>query len=128
MSGFCTDCGTRIASFDGLSCCPTCGSTGVPCADANQVSVTVNWHELRVLCIWAENWQREKNLGRVIYAIAKRLQRQHPNQSPLTRAAEIGEIADKYDVGVTSADLRRDIAEQTGREVRLDSTPPTRGE
>ncbi len=124
-SGFCTDCGARIASFDGLDGCPVCGSKGVPCGDDNQVTVSVNWHELHVLCVWAENWQRHANLGRVVYAIAARLKAQHPERNALTLAGELGEIAKQYDISVTSADLRRDVAEQTGEEVGLVRPAPS---
>lgn len=119
MGGFCTDCGHKIASFDGLNGCPACDSRGIPCASENQVSVSVNWHELRILVIWAENWQRRHTLGRTVYAIAKRIESQHPEQPCLTLASELGEIAKKYDMQVTDPALRRDIAEQTGEEPGL---------
>jgi hypothetical protein len=119
MSGFCTDCGTTVASFEGLTACPACGSTGIPCATDRQVTVDVNWHELHILCVWAENWQRQQTLGRTVYAIAKRLEAQHPEHGPLTLAAELGQLAAQHEVRVNSAELRRDIAEQTGEEVGL---------
>jgi hypothetical protein len=119
MAGFCVECGGHVDSFDGLKCCPLCGSTSLPCADEEQVSVSINWHELRVLCMWAENWQRENDLGRTVFAIAKRLAAQHPDRASLTFAGEIGEIAKRYDVSVSDPALRRDIAEQTGEETGL---------
>ena len=124
MSGFCTDCGHKVANFEGLKACPACGSRGIPCDDANQVGVLVNWHELRLLTTWAENWQRSKvPESKVVYAIAKRLQAQFPDRDSLTLAGELGEVAKKYDISVSSADLRRDIAEQTGEETGLTQPP-----
>lgn len=75
--GFCTRCNFQIKSFDGLSKCPNCDTEQFPCSYANQVKVSVNTHELRILCMWAENWalqsEAEEN---VVYAIALRLLRQ----------------------------------------------------
>lgn len=121
--GFCLDCGHRVESFDGLDRCPACGSQSVPCANANQVDVSINWHELRVLVIWAENHQRDKQLGRTVYAIADRIAAQHPERAKacaLSLAGELGQLAQQFpDISVNSAALRRDIAEQTGEETGL---------
>ena len=121
--GFCTDCGHRIESFDGLNGCPACGTQSLPCGDEDQVTISVNWHEMRILSIWAENYQRAQQLGRTVYSIAKRIEAQHPGRTPLTLAGELGEIAKEHDISVSNADLRRDIAEQTGEETGL-VTPP----
>lgn len=117
--GFCVNCGHRVESFDGLSACPKCGSTGVPCPDDSQVTVSVNWQELRVLGIWAENYQRTLKDGGPVYAIAKRLEAQHPTRAPLTLAGELGQLAKEYDISVSSPELRQDIAAQTGEETGL---------
>ena len=121
MGGFCTECGYRVEAFDGLNTCPACGTSGLPCADDNQVDVSINWHELRILCIWAENWQRSHAPeARTIFAIAKRLHAQHPYRTPLTLAMELGQVAERFsDVSVSDPLLRRDIAEQTGHETGL---------
>jgi predicted nucleic acid-binding Zn-ribbon protein len=126
--GFCTDCGARVESFEGLKGCPSCGTSNIPCLGDEQVNVSVNWHELHVLCVWAENWQRQNQLGRTVYAIAKRLHDQHPDRGPLTLAGELGEIAKAHEISVSSADLRRDIAEQTGEETGLIELPGFDGE
>ena len=123
--GFCTDCGARIEDFRGVSRCPVCDTVSRPCFDDSQVTVSVNWHELHVLCVWAENYQRDHHLGRVVYSIARRLQSQHPAQYPLTLAGEIGELSKAHgEVQVSNAHLRRDIAEQTGEETGLLRLPP----
>jgi hypothetical protein len=121
--GFCTDCGHRVVSFDGLTPCPKCGTTNIPCHDDNQVTVSINWHELHILVVWAENWQRLQNLGRTVYGIAARIADQHPEHNALTFAGEIAEISKHYEVQVTDPHLRRDIAEQTGQEVGLHRLP-----
>lgn len=119
--GFCTDCGHRVESFDGLNGCPKCGTRSIPCADEDQVTLSINWHELHILVLWAENWQRAHpdHCGRVVYAIAKRIAAQHPTRGALTLAEELGELARSYELSVTDPALRQDIAEQTGEEAGL---------
>lgn len=122
--GFCIDCGSDIQSFEGLSACPFCNTQSVPCASSDQVSVSVNWQELRVLVMWAENWARSHadstpTMRRTVYRIAQRLRGQHPERAPLTFAEELGDLASEYRVQVTDPRIRQDIAEQTGREVDL---------
>jgi hypothetical protein len=98
--GFCTLCGEKIRSFEGLEKCPHCGTKGVPCGYENQVNVSINMHELRVLCIWAENWGQTKsddpNLSPdVVYAIARRLRRQLGDKdTSLTMADEFRQLKD----------------------------------
>ena len=81
--------------------CPKCGDTSVPCDPEDDVTITINWHELRLLCIWAENWGlRLKEAGRGspegIYAVAGRLKAQHPNRLSLTLIDEIRQIAEEF--------------------------------
>jgi len=75
--------------------CPRCGTKSLPCDPARDVDVRINWHELRILCMWAERWGLEAE-GRgeggatdVVYAIAGRLKAQHPTQSALTLIDEL---------------------------------------
>lgn len=96
-SGFCTRCGVEIESFDGLTACPRCGTTGVPCAADRQVEVSINVHELRILCIWAENWALSKPSvdENLVYAIAARLRRQLGElDCSLTMAEEFQSLRD----------------------------------
>lgn len=91
--GFCLDCGTEIESFEGLSACPFCGTTGSPASHKEQVNVSINWFELRILCIWAERWANEKNIDvHTVYGIAHRLEKQFPNMTKLTLAGEISDL------------------------------------
>jgi hypothetical protein len=128
--GFCTACGHRVVTFGDSTTCPECGRewrTAIPCADENQVTVSINWQELRVLVMWAENYQRRSlNERGPVYAIAKRIEAQHPGlakQAPLTFAGELGQIADEYRLSTNDARLRRDVAEQTGHELGLHLPP-----
>lgn len=94
-AGFCTVCGVQVASFEGLQRCPHCGTQSLPCSFAEQVQVTVNLQELRVLCMWAERWALEREQEGcnpdLVYAIATRLRNQLPThlQHPLTMADEL---------------------------------------
>jgi hypothetical protein len=103
---WCTLCGARFthAEIDGALACPKCGDTGNPCDPNEDVSVTVNWHELRILGIWAENFanacQTRNPNGdgeahpRTVHAITRRLQRQFPGKTALTLSGEIAQIKD----------------------------------
>ena len=42
--------------IEGAKECPNCHDRGVPMDVANDVMVKINWHELRMLCLWAERW------------------------------------------------------------------------
>jgi hypothetical protein len=110
---WCTDCGARFTDEEikGWGC-PKCGSQGVPCGTDQDVAVEVNWHELRILVIWAENYaascQRNgadkgvEKMPMTVSAIARRLQRQHPNLPALTLAEEIAGLPaalDKAGIG-----------------------------
>lgn len=120
--GFCTECGYEVEKFEGLQKCPSCHTNGVPCSWENQRLISVNWHELRILVMWAENWARAHQLGRTVYSIANRIEAQEPKlaeDSPLSLAKELGILAKTFNLDVSSAELRRDIAEQTGEETGL---------
>lgn len=104
--GFCTLCSHHVDSFDGLTCCPNCMHTGKPCGDGDQVSVNVNVHELRVLCIWAENWAhhsksqpRSEWMPDIVYAIAARLRKQLGEHAkvPLTMSDEFAHLKQHFE-------------------------------
>lgn len=80
--GFCSHCHIDIPSFAGLTACPNCGTRGIPCAYDEEMTITINLHELRILTYWAERWSmRLRELGEpnaLIYAIALRLKRNNP--------------------------------------------------
>src|ERR1700722_7313992 len=104
---WCTVCGARFTQeeISGWGC-PKCKYQGVPCATSDDVRVELNWHELRILVIWAENYAQrcatnpapgDENLSMpsVVTAIARRLQRQHPTLTALTLSEEIAELPRK---------------------------------
>jgi hypothetical protein len=94
----CVRCGSEFSEVEtaGARGCPNCGATSVPMAIAQDVTVKVNWHELRVLGIWANNWaavcDEQDPTGDAKGAIAgtlRRLEAQHPNRPPLTLMGEL---------------------------------------
>jgi hypothetical protein len=100
---WCVDCGARFTAqeIEGCFACPKCGSAGVPCSVEQDVRVEVNWDELRILGIWAENHARQcaanpgnggEKMPRTVQAICRRLQRQFPSFAPLTLSQEIAEL------------------------------------
>jgi predicted nucleic acid-binding Zn-ribbon protein len=104
----CTRCAAEFtdADIEAATACPSCGSTGVPCAIKNDVQVTVNWHELRILVMWAENYEAaivasdpvaNGSSKGAIAAIAKRLMRFRPDGAPPLRFAdEFAELQDHF--------------------------------
>lgn len=110
---WCCLCGARFteAEVEGATCCPRCGDGGVPCDAAKDLTVRVNWLELRILGIWAENWAQHCQRTApndpggarpaVIHAITRRIERQHPGNTPLTLSGEIIEVK-QHGMGVES--------------------------
>lgn len=101
---WCTVCGGRFTEEEikGWGC-PKCGNQGVPCDTAQDVRVEVNWHELHILTVWAENWAQEasrrasadpssENMPKVVAAIARRLTQQYPELPQLTLCGEVAEL------------------------------------
>lgn len=103
-SGFCTDCGIKIPDFNAIvgDRCPFCGSKGIPCGDDEQVTISVNWHELHILTVWAENWahhhpnKTETDMRTTVNAIAHRLEKQFPDKHKLTLAGELSDMKREY--------------------------------
>ena len=91
---WCVDCGARFTQEEikGWGC-PKCGSQGVPCGVGEDTTVEINWHELRILVIWAENWAQHckrqasddssGKMPKTVTAIARRLEAQRPTFGPL---------------------------------------------
>lgn len=65
-----------------LSACPVCFSKAIPEYVDQDVDIRINWHELRLLCMWAKNWeilgQQEKNERSIIDAITNQLHKYRP--------------------------------------------------
>lgn len=102
----CTICSAEFtdAEIEEATCCPTCGTTGIPCAIEDDVTLKINWHELRILTIWADNYAREHTLPSsraTLTGILQRLQAQYPDKPPLTLMGEIEQlVAEGYNVEV----------------------------
>jgi predicted nucleic acid-binding Zn-ribbon protein len=105
----CTICGTEFSDDElpeGTCGCPNCGTKSLPCDIKDDVSIKINWHELRILTIWAENWakyidktdQKEEKLLLSIMTITQRLEKQFPDKTPLTLFREIRELRKNYDI------------------------------
>lgn len=98
----CTNCSAEFtdAELVGVGCCPKCGSTGTPCDIKDDVTIRVNWHELRIIGMWADNWASTPNFPesskRVVAAILARLEKQYPDKTPLTLAGEVRQLQTEY--------------------------------
>ena len=118
-TSWCTLCGARFtdAETDGHSCCPKCGDKGVPCDASQDLKIEINWHELRILGIWAENYAHScdakdstSNLSKTVGAITRRLQRQFPELTPLTLSQEISELPRKMqEAGVKIGSIESNV-------------------
>lgn len=78
----CTACGAEFSDEEiaGAKACPTCGSTSVPCLMSQDVTIRINWHELRILTIWASNWAGQHGCDNgALAAILRRLEAQRPD-------------------------------------------------
>lgn len=107
VSMWCTNCGVRLAQEEVTGWgCPKCGCEGVPCDPTKDIRVEVNWHELHVLCCWADFWaghvaaregadESAAGMGKTVRAIAGRLERQWPEFNKLTLFAEVAALPDQ---------------------------------
>ncbi len=92
------------------SCCPKCGNLGIPANPKEDVTIKINWYELRILIIWAENWARsikdDKTQPQLTIAcIARRLQKQFPDKIPLTLAGEIEKMKKETDFKIIETNI-----------------------
>ena len=115
-------CGVRLTQEElkahGEPNCPKCGNDGTPCAPADDCRVELNWHELRILTIWAMNHAEALDGAshrRVVTAICKRLEKQHPDKGPLTMAGEFKEMREAFgNVTVTGMQDFEEFVEVNG--------------
>ena len=115
----CTICGKEFSDDElpeGTCECPNCGTKSLPCSIVDDVNIKINWHELRILTIWAENWARqidkqeptdEKRLL-CIMTIAQRLQKQFPDKTPVTLFGEMKELRKHFGENNIVTDLDDD--------------------
>jgi DNA-directed RNA polymerase subunit RPC12/RpoP len=87
----------------GANACPSCGTRSLPMSPDDDVTLNINWHELRILAIWAENWARQcdaaakdkpdhENMLLSVMTIAARLERQYPEKPKVTLFSEIRDL------------------------------------
>jgi len=96
----CTYCGTEFTDeeLQNAHDCPTCHTTGIPCSIAEDVTIKINWHELRILGIWADNYAQslhDESKG-IVGKILQRIERQYPKMTPLTLAGEVKRLQEEY--------------------------------
>src|SRR3990172_8589671 len=101
MSGVrCTRCDFETQEPVSGSACPFCGDEGIPMDPARDLRIRVNWHELRILVMWAMNWAARADDppsgARAVAAIARRLAHQKPDPSwpGLTMADDLVELSE----------------------------------
>ena len=97
----CTMCGEEFTDeeIENANCCPKCGSKGVPMSIRHDVTVRINWHELRILGIWASNWAEKcgEDAPKVLEAILGRLDKYRPEgAAALTLMEEVKELQDHF--------------------------------
>lgn len=82
----------------GVNACPSCSETGLPGDPDNKISIELTVQELRVLAIWASNYQREHcpDAGRYLAGILNDLRRQYPTLPPLTLMEEFEDLKTIY--------------------------------
>lgn len=93
----CTDCAAEFteAELAGVAGCPGCGTKSVPCAIDEDVSLRINWHELRILTIWASNYAEKLTAQSrsTLTSILRRLNQQRPPKAAaLTLMGEVREL------------------------------------
>ena len=95
----CIECRSEFTMEEssGKNACPKCGSTSLPMRISDDVDLKINWHELRIICIWASNFATEKfpdtPAERTLKTVVARLEAQHPEKSALTMDGDVAETA-----------------------------------
>jgi hypothetical protein len=105
----------------GLKHCPGCGSTGIPCNPAFDLTVNINWQELRILAVWAENWARQRSENqdyeglKAVHCIVHRLEEQYPDLYPLTLAGEVRKMQEAGHLVESDMDVRVHLVSRATR-------------
>lgn len=89
---------------DGANACPACGATGIPHDPGHDVTLTLNWQDIRCLANWAENYvlanKADPERERAWEAIKRRLRAHRPEgAAALVLQEELEDLrADGYEV------------------------------
>lgn len=97
------------SQIEKVSDCPRCHDTGAPLVINEDVTIKINWGELRVLCFWADHWASTHLTDRerqVLGSILRSLHAQHPELGSLTLADEVQELSDTLNASVELEDSR----------------------
>lgn len=121
---WCTGCGVRLSQDEikGWGC-PKCGCQGIPCHPDKDVFVEVNWHELHILCCWAERFaaqiagapgsdddQVALDMPKTVSAIARRLEHQWPAFGALTLSGEIADMPEALEkAGIIAGPIETNV-------------------
>lgn len=81
--------------IDGATCCPNCGSTGVPADLSKKATLTLTHHEWRILFMWASNYAGACDGEEVVQGILREVNNQWPDHPQLTLMGELIEAVDK---------------------------------
>ncbi len=104
MPGHCMACSVKYSVLTGSPThkCPRCGASPEYFLRAkDDVVIEVNWHELRILGMWAERWALEQGedsqeMQRVVSMICGRIHAQYPEWIGLTFSNEIAELRQEF--------------------------------
>lgn len=95
----CVICRTEFTDEEiaNASSCPFCKSEGIPMLISEDTQIRINWHELRILTIWASNYAsncNKPNMNSALASILKHLELQRPDGTfaPLTLLGELKEL------------------------------------
>lgn len=98
----CMLCGAVIEppTDEQYSCCPECGTDLLPADLGESADIHLTWHELRILCFWAEFWASHcvaagiapHDMHKILYGICDRIALQHLDAPPLTFAGQISAL------------------------------------
>jgi hypothetical protein len=77
--------------------CPSCGDKSLPAAIEDDVTIKINWQELRVLIMWSEFWANHNSdhhpqMPELVYKIADRIEEQYPDKISLSFLKEMKEL------------------------------------
>lgn len=109
----CSVCRSEFADSElvGAIGCPQCGTQTVPMRIRDDVTVEINWHELRCLTMWASNWCAAHfpatDSAKALATMLHRLALQHPELAvtqPLTMAGEVELLRAAIEDGEIPAD------------------------
>jgi hypothetical protein len=88
-------CTSKYVRDNDICRCPNCGHEGVPCDPKNDVNIIINWHELRILTMFAEKWVgHSDDVGNIkaVASISKRLRAQYLEKPGLLLVDDLNEL------------------------------------